>query len=107
MKKLDRKRLGPFAVTKVLSNNTYELALPKSMKIHPVFNVIKLTPYLPNDILEHIVKPPPPPIVKAGIEEFEIKEILDSRNYHRKLQYLVHWKGYPSEDTVTPGDQHQ
>jgi len=98
MKKLDHKRLGPFAVIKVLSNNAYELALPKSMKIHPVFNVVKLTPHISNDIPERIIKPPPPPIVKAGVEEFEIEEILDSRKYRGKLQYLVHWKGYPSED---------
>src|SRR5882724_7787162 len=98
MKKLDHKRLGPFAVSKVLSNNTYELALPKSMKIHPVFNVVKLTPHIPNDIPERVIKPPPPPIVKAGVEEFEIEEILDSRKFRGKLQYLVHWKGYPTED---------
>src|SRR5882724_7089686 len=98
MKKLDHKHLGPFAITKVLSNNAYELALPKSMKIHPVFNVVKLTPYIANDIPERIIRPPPPPIVKAGVEEFEIEEILDSRKFHGKLQYLVHWKGYPTED---------
>jgi len=28
-KKLDHKRLGPFPVSKVLANNTYELRLPK------------------------------------------------------------------------------
>ena len=98
MKKLDHKRLGPFAVTKVLNNNAYELALPKSMKIHPVFNIIKLTPHVANEIPECIIRPPPPPIVKAGVEEFEIEEILDSRKHCGRLQYLIHWKGYPSED---------
>jgi len=98
MKKLDHKHLGPFAITKVLSNNAYELALPKSMKIHPVFNVVKLTPYIANDIPERIIRPPPPPIVKASVEEFEIEEIIDSRKYCGKLQHLVQWKGYPTED---------
>ena len=78
-KKLDHKRLGPFLISKVLANNTYELKLPKSMKIHPVFSVVKLILFTPNEIPECIVKEPPPPIIKAGIEKFEIEEILDSR----------------------------
>jgi len=97
-KKLDHKRLGPFPVSKVLANNTYELKLPKTMKIHPVFSVVKLIPYHINNFPERVVKEPPPPIVKAGVEEFEIEEILDSRMCRGKLQYLVHWKGYNSED---------
>src|SRR5882762_1642293 len=97
-KKLDHKRLGPFSVSKVLANNTYELKLPKTMKIHPVFSVVKLIPYHVNDIPEQVIKEPPPPIVKAGVEEFEIEEILDSHIRRGKLQYLVHWKGYNSED---------
>jgi hypothetical protein len=52
MKKLDHKRLGPYAITKVLSNNAYELKLPKSMKIHPVFSVIKLIPFNDTEIPE-------------------------------------------------------
>jgi len=36
--------------------------------------------------------------VKAGVERFEIEEILDSCMCRGKLQYLVHWKGYNSED---------
>ena len=68
------------------------------MKIHPVFSVVKLIPFSTNEIPEIIIKEPPPPIVKAGVEEFKIKEILDSRMCQGKLQYLVHWKGYNSED---------
>jgi len=97
-KKLDHKRLGPFPISKVLANNTYELKLPKTMKIHPVFSVVKLIPYHVNDFPERVIKEPPPPIVKAGVEEFEIEEILDSHIRRRKLQYLVHGKGYNSED---------
>jgi len=78
-KKLDHKRLGPFPISKVLANYTYELKLPKTMKIHPVFSVVKLILFNANDIPEHVIKEPPPPIMKAGVEEFEIKEILDSR----------------------------
>jgi len=97
-KKLDHKILGPFPISKVLANNTYELKLPKSMKIHPVFSVVKLIPFNINDIPECVIKEPPPPIVKAGVEEFEIEETLDSCMQRGKLQYLIHWKGYNLED---------
>jgi len=97
-KKLDHRRLGPFPISKVLTNNTYQLKLPKTMKIHPVFSVIKLIPFSPNEIPERMVKEPPPPIIKAGVEEFEIEEILDSRMKRGRLQYLIHWKGYNAED---------
>ncbi|TFK57829.1 chromo domain-like protein, partial [Pluteus cervinus] len=32
-----------------------------------------------------------------GEEEFEVEEVLGSRMYRRKLQYLVKWKGYGIE----------
>jgi hypothetical protein len=38
-KKLDWKNLRPFSVTKVVSSHAYQLDLPDSMKIHPVFHV--------------------------------------------------------------------
>src|SRR5258707_15207380 len=58
--KLDHKRLGPYPITKVLSNNAYELKLPKSMKIHLVFNVVKLRTYEPPTLANPIIAPPPP-----------------------------------------------
>jgi hypothetical protein len=44
-KKLAHRRLGPFPVERRIGTNAYRLTLPLSMKLlHPVFNVIKLTP---------------------------------------------------------------
>src|SRR5713226_7395790 len=37
-------------------------------------------------------------IVHNEVEEYEVKEILDSQKYQGKLQYLINWKGYPSEE---------
>ncbi len=48
---------------------------------------------------------PPPPIVINGEQEYEVKEILDSKISHHQLQYLVHWQGYEiSEHTCEPID---
>ena len=38
-----------------------------------------------------------------GEPEYVVEEVRDSRRRHGKLQYLVHWKGYPrEEDTWEP-----
>ena len=42
----------------------------------------------------------PPPIIDNKEEEYEVEAILNMRRHGRghKLQYLVHWKGYPHSD---------
>jgi RNase H-like domain found in reverse transcriptase/Reverse transcriptase (RNA-dependent DNA polymerase)/Integrase zinc binding domain/Retroviral aspartyl protease/DNA N-6-adenine-methyltransferase (Dam) len=40
--------LGPFRVTEVVSPVAYRLALPQTMKCHPVFHVSRLLPWLDN-----------------------------------------------------------
>ncbi|SPC67775.1 related to Gag-pol polyprotein [Ustilago sp. UG-2017b] len=59
-KKLDYCRLGPFPISEVISSHAYCLQLPPSMKIHNVFHVDRLEPYVANTI-PHRVQPPPPP----------------------------------------------
>ena len=68
------------------------------MKIHPVFLVVILHRYHPNDIPERQTKPPPPPVVTKDATEYEVAEILDSRIRRGRVQYLVQWQGYASED---------
>ena len=41
---------------------------------------------------------PPLPIQVDGLLEFEVKEILDSIYFYRKLQYLVDWVGYDQSE---------
>ena len=92
-RKLDHKRLGPFEVLKVIENLAYELILPPTMKIHPVFYVSLFknaaTDPLPG---QHIA--PPPPVIVDGEETWEVEEILDSRLHYRRGQYKVKWIGF-------------
>ena len=37
-----------------------------------------------------------PPLVE-GKEEYIVKEVLNSRLFHQKIQYLVKWEGYGVE----------
>lgn len=103
-KKLDDKRFGPYKITKVVGPNSYELKLPASMKIHPVFNTVKLTPYHP-DTIGRKTPSRPAPVIAGENPEWEAEYIKDSRLYRGKLQYLVKWKGYPNEEsTWEPAD---
>ena len=74
------------------------LDLPQSMKIHNVFHTDLLLPYKETEQYGTPFTRPPPIIDNE--EEYEIENILDARRHGRsfKLQYLVHWKGYPHSD---------
>ena len=92
------QRLSPFTVEWKVSNGAYRLHLPLSMKrIHPVFNVVKLTP-APDDPIPGRHMPPPPPLeIIDGEEEWVVEDIPDSRIINWKLRYLVKWKGFRVE----------
>ena len=96
--KLSHWRLGPFTIIGKAGNSAYHLHLPPSMsRLHPVFNVVKLTPALDNPILGH--RPCPPPLLEIinGVEEWIVEEILDSQMINWKLCYLVKREGFGIE----------
>ncbi|SOV05166.1 uncharacterized protein UDID_17854 [Ustilago sp. UG-2017a] len=87
-KKLDYRRLGPFSVSEIISSHAYRLQLPPSMKIHNVFHVDRLEPYVANTIPNRVQLPPP--------------HKVDHR-YRDPLFYLVRWVGYgPDHNSWEP-----
>jgi hypothetical protein len=97
--KLAPKRHGPFPIKKVLSPITYQLTLPPTWKIHDVFHVDLLTPYVETEFHGPNYTRPPPDLINEE-EEYEVERVLSSRRHGRgrKVQYLVKWKGYPDSD---------
>jgi hypothetical protein len=97
--KLAPKRHGPFTIMKVLSPITYQLKLPHQWKIHDVFHVDLLTPYVKMDLHGPKYTRPPPDMIEDH-EEYEVEQILKSQRFGqgRKIQYLIKWKGYPESD---------
>ncbi len=98
--KLIAQRIGPFKITKVLSKLNYELELPSTLKgIHNRFHIQQLTKYQSTDSFPSrpIVHTRPPAEVLADEEEevFEVEEVVNHRGSGTRLQYLIHWKGYP------------
>src|ERR1700742_2413814 len=76
--KLADKHYGPFKVTKVVSPSAYQLELPPSMKIHPVFNTVKLRPYQEDTVPGREPPPRPPPLIEGDEPEWEVEYIKDS-----------------------------
>ena len=66
-------------------------------RLHPVFNVVKLTPVPLNPIKGCCPHPPPLPEMIDGKEEWIVKEILDSKMMNRKSCYLVKWEEFRVE----------
>ena len=91
-RKLDHRRLGPFAIKNIVSSHAYELDLPRGIDIHPVQPVALLDPGA-DDPLPGQRLPPPSPVIVDGEQEWFVEQILDSRVFHRQLQYLVKWTG--------------
>ncbi|MCO5567754.1 hypothetical protein L7F22_021448 [Adiantum nelumboides] len=101
-KKLSLRYCGPYEIVKVISDQAYKLRLPPNLKVHDVFHVSLLKPYVqnPEQILdvEQIVVP------TQGVLELQPDYILETRE--RKLrnrsiiEHLVKWKDFPEEDAT-------
>jgi hypothetical protein len=97
-RKLSHRRLGPFPVERQVSWHAYRLRLPFSMRrLHPVFNVVKLTSAPTNPIAGRCITLPPPPEVIEGEEEYLVAEILDSKMFRSRLKFKIKWEGYGPE----------
>ncbi|SLM35926.1 gag-pol polyprotein [Lasallia pustulata] len=96
--KLDHTKLGPYRIKEKLGPVTYELELPKEMRIHPVFHISLLESAPEN------ARPGPTEIDENTQEpKYEIDTILGTKIINDIPHYLIHWKGYQhSEDTWEP-----
>ena len=94
---MDFKKLGPYPILSQVNPVAYKLKLPPTLKIHNVFHVSLLEPYIQNTIPTRKLSPPPPVIIQDELE-YEVATILDSCKKHRRLYYLVDWVGYDKEE---------
>ncbi len=69
-------------------------------KIHPIVSVSIVHPYIPDEIVECPQPPQPSPIMVDDQEEYEVKEILDSRFRWGKLWYLVKFIRWSHSDNM-------
>ena len=64
--------VGPFRVFRATGANAFELELPMTMKVHPVFNVSLLRLY-------HGIHSPPGPVIVKGKAKYEVDCIIRHR----------------------------
>ena len=99
--KLNPKCYGPFRVIKEISPVAYQLQLPPSWNIHPIFHMPLLSPYSETPLHSPNFSRLPPDLINDK-EEYEVEQIKVHRNFGRskRLQYLIKWKGYPESDNT-------
>ena len=93
--KLSSRFVGPFKVVQVMGPATYRLLLPARIRCHPVFNVSKLKPFIPNEFEgREVEEPGAVGLDKQGHDIFEVERVVDKKYLRGKLWYLVEWTGY-------------
>ena len=105
--KLDFKKIGPYQIIEKRGKSSYLLKLPPSLKrLHPVFHISLLEPYLDSSIIPNRIQDPSITHITLAPETTtnpEISTILDSRKIGCRHDYLIHWKDLPdSENSWTP-----
>ena len=112
--KLSPRFIGPFEICRVISDVAYELKLPTTMKIHPVFHVSKLKAYVDGTIPypdrpQQVMNRPAAGEKIDGEDAWEVERVLKKRirkvgrSRAGVVEYLVKWKGYADwENTWEP-----
>ena len=100
--KIADRYIGPYKITRVMDSQlAYELALPRTMRQHNVFPITSLEPYQGSE--EDALAVPRRDDVDESDVAYEVESILAHRGPPNNRRFLVHWKGYPSEeDTWEP-----
>lgn len=99
-KKRSPRFIGPFLVIHQINPVTNELILPAQYRIQPHVSLLK--PY--HSPVSPLSKEPGPiddsplPMVLEDGTDYSVKEILSSRHHGGRLEYLVYWVGYGSEE---------
>ena len=97
-RKLWPKFIGPFEVVDRVGELSYQLNLPEEYKIHDVFHVSLLKPYLQSDSVQETR--PPPLFFSGGQPEWEVEDVIRRKGVGRNIRYEVKWKGYPSSENT-------
>ncbi|QRW22893.1 Retrotransposable element Tf2 protein [Rhizoctonia solani] len=96
--KLTKQQLGPFKITKKISNRAYHLELLPTIRIHNVFYVGLLSKVKRDK--KHSFENRPQPVTIDGEEEYEVEGITDAEEREGKWFFRVKWKGYGLEENT-------
>ena len=91
-RKLSDWYLEPFRIINILGTQAYKLELPENWKIHPVFHVSLLKPYMWKEG-ENPLNDNPLKLIN-NVKEWSVKAILNKKRAKEKWYYLIKWEGY-------------
>ena len=100
LKKLLPRWIGPFEILEQVSPLSYRLKLPPHVRAHPIFHISTMKKYYDPDPDDDRKFPQPLPTLIDDQEEYEVERILDTRISRNRREYLVQWKGYPSDENM-------
>jgi hypothetical protein len=94
---LDAVKLGPFKILRQKGPVSYELELPKRIRILPTFHISLLELATPDATLEQDVRD-----ISEEIQEpvYEVEKILDTKLEDSQRKYLVKWTGYNATENT-------
>ena len=93
-----KRYVGPYEIKEIVSKNAMRLKLLASMRIHPVVNISRVVRYR-EPVKEQRVEKLKLVEVK-GVEEWEVKKILNKRKIQEVEKYLVCWKWFTVENNI-------
>ena len=96
--KLGDRFVGPFKILKKHGPVNFELELPDTMRIHPVFHAGLLKEFKRQEYPGREALDRPDPEVREGEEEYIVDKIIDGQPEGGRFKYLIHWKGYSPAD---------
>jgi hypothetical protein len=95
-RKLADKRHGPFKVVERIGEVSYRIKLPDSWKIHDVFHISKLTPFIAPSFPSQSANPVTPTL-NASFDK-SLQSILTHKNLRRKSIFLSLLAGEDQEN---------
>jgi hypothetical protein len=96
--KLSAKYMGPFCILEAVGVNAFKLELPADFRIHPVFHVSQLKPYVSSTNPTAEPTNPGPLYTGRQGDYYEVETILGKRKFGRSWRFLVKWKGWSDHD---------
>ena len=95
--------MGPFEIVKKISRAAYELRLPDSWSMHPVFHISLLKPWRASE-WSSPVELQPDDIKTAAKPTYVVEKILRWRKVQigrkKTREFLVTWHDYPLEEAM-------
>lgn len=101
-KKLSPRYCGPYEIVKRIGTHAYKLNLPTHLKVHDVFHISLLKPYIPSP--DHVLNDDQIVMPTQNVLELQPEKILETRERtlrNRSIrEHLIQWQDFPLEDAT-------